>query len=99
MLSRFRSPPAERLLDCGSHHRVASLAQPELDQFSFQPATSIASRQMRGANRRRELQIFADSQMLIEGIVLRNVTEIALQLIEIGIKRLAIEQNLTAGGL
>lgn len=54
---------------------------------------------MRGANRRCELQIFADSQMLIEGIVLRNVTEVAFQLIEIGIKRLAIEQNLTAGGL
>ena len=51
---------------------------------------------MRRANRGRELQIFADRQMLIESVFLRDVTDVALQLIEIRIKGLVIEQDLAA---
>src|SRR5205085_6723168 len=48
------------------------------------------------ANRGRELQIFADGQVFIELVLLRNVTDVTLELIEIRIKLLVIEQDLTA---
>src|SRR6476661_5568125 len=51
---------------------------------------------MRRANRGRELQILADGQVFIERVLLRNVTDVTLQLIEIRIKLLVIEQDLTA---
>src|SRR2546430_10400742 len=54
---------------------------------------------MRRANRGRELQIFADGQMFIERILLRNVTDVTLELIEVRIKRLVIEQDLAAARL
>ena len=54
---------------------------------------------MRRANRGGELQIFADGQVFIERVFLRNVTDVALELVEIRIKRLAIEQDLAAGRL
>src|SRR5207248_10418743 len=47
-------------------------------------------------NRGRELQIFADGQVFIERVLLRNVTDVTLELIEIRIKLLVIEQDLTA---
>src|SRR5215467_4362208 len=54
---------------------------------------------MRGANRSGELQILADGQMLIERVLLRDITDVALELVQIGIKRLIIEQDLAAGRL
>src|SRR5437879_8896780 len=54
---------------------------------------------MRRANRGRELQIFADGQMFIERILLRDVTDVTLELIEIRIKLLVIEQDLAAARL
>ena len=54
---------------------------------------------MRRANRGGELQILADGEVLIERVLLRNVTDVALELIEIRIKRLAVEQDLAAGRL
>ena len=47
-------------------------------------------------NRSRKLQIFANGEMLIKRIFLRDVTDIALQLIEGRIKGLVIEQDLAA---
>src|SRR5207237_1711617 len=51
------------------------------------------------ANRGRELQILADGQVFIERVLLRNVTDVTLELIEIRIKLLVIEQELTASRL
>src|SRR5438477_6604269 len=50
---------------------------------------------MRRANRGRELQILADGQVFIERVLLRNVTDVTLELIEIRIKLQVIEQDLT----
>ena len=99
MLSRLRSPPLSVFLTAASHYRVAPFAQTELDQFSFQATRPVASRQMGRANRGCELQIFADGQVFIERVLLRNVTDVTLELIEIRIKLLVIEQDLTAGRL
>src|SRR5437899_11501753 len=54
---------------------------------------------MRRANRGRELQILADGQVFIERVLLRNVTDVTLELIEIRIKLLVIEQEVTASRL
>src|SRR5437764_546136 len=54
---------------------------------------------MRRANRGRELQIFADGQVLIESVFLRDVTDVALELIEIRIKGLIIKEDLATVGL
>ena len=95
----FPLAAAERFLHRAADDAVAPFAQTELDQFAFEPAGAIASRKMRRANRGGELQVLADRQMLIERVLLRDVTDVALELIEIGIKRLAVEQNLAAGRL
>ena len=99
MLSRLRSPPLERFLDRAADDAVAPFAQAELDQFAFEPPRAIASRKMRGADRGREMQIFADRQVLIERVVLRDVADVALELVEVLIKRLVVEQDLAAGRL
>src|SRR6266849_2581278 len=52
---------------------------------------------MRRANRGSELQVLTNREMLIEGVLLRDVADVAFELIEIGIERLAIEQDLTTG--
>src|SRR5437660_9690245 len=54
---------------------------------------------MRRANRGRELQILADGQVFIECVLLRDVTDVTLELIEIRIKLLVIEQELTVSRL
>src|SRR4051794_23710647 len=54
---------------------------------------------MRRANRSRELQIFADGQVLVESVLLRDVTDIAPELLKIRVKRLVIEQDLAVGRL
>ncbi len=54
---------------------------------------------MRRTNRRRELQILADGQVLIEGIFLWDVANVFFQLVEVWIKGAAIQKNLAAGRL
>ena len=86
----FALATAQRLLDRGADHGIAAFAESELDQFRFQSAHSIAPGQMRRTNRSRKLQILADGQMLVERVLLRNVTDVFLELVEVGIKRAAI---------
>ena len=83
MLRRFRSPPLERLLHRAADDAVAPLAQTELDQFSFQTPSAIAPREMRRTDRGGKLQVLANGQVLVEGIFLRDVTDVALQFVEI----------------
>src|SRR5262245_32834822 len=54
---------------------------------------------MRGANRRRKQQIFADGEMFIERVLLRHVAHVVLQGLQILIERLSVEQDLPAAGL
>src|SRR5438067_9452516 len=54
---------------------------------------------MRGANGRGELQVLADGQMLIERVFLRDVTDVALEQIEVLVERPIIEQHLALGRL
>src|SRR5438034_4546620 len=48
------------------------------------------------ANRRRKQQIFADGEMFVERILLRHITDVVLQGVEIFIERLPIEDHLPA---
>src|SRR5437764_7450386 len=48
------------------------------------------------ANRRRKQQIFADGEMFVERILLRHITDVVLQGVEIFIQRLPIEDHLPA---
>src|SRR5262249_42790167 len=77
--------------------RVAPLAQSKLDQFRFQPSHPVSPGKMRRTNRGSELQIFTNSQLFVEGVFLRDVTNVFLELVEIWIKRAAIQINLAAG--
>ncbi len=99
ILSRLRSPPLNVFLTALPTTAVAAFAEPELDELRFETAHPIASRKMWRSNRGRELQVFLDSQMLVESVFLRDVTDVALQPFEIWIKRLAIEENLAIGRL
>src|SRR6184192_3668631 len=48
------------------------------------------------ANRRRKQQIFADGEMFVERILLRHITDVVLQGVEIFIERLPIEDHFPA---
>ncbi len=99
MLSRFALAAAQGLLRRGADHGVAAFAQSELDQLRFQPSHAIPARQVRRTNRRRELQVFADGQVLIERVFLRDVADVSLELVEVRIKRAAVQINLAAARL
>src|SRR5947207_11360337 len=49
---------------------------------------------MRGSNRSRELEVLADGEMLVERVFLRDVTDVALELIEIFVERTVVQQHL-----
>ena len=51
---------------------------------------------MRRANRGRELQVLADGQVLVERVFLRDVTDVALEVVEVVVERLIVQQNLAA---
>src|SRR5205814_10105062 len=59
----------------------------------------IAPREMRRANRRRKQQVFADGEMFVECVLLRHVTDVVLQSVEILIERLSVQEDLATGGL
>jgi hypothetical protein len=54
---------------------------------------------VRRANRRRELEVLADREMLVKRVLLRHVTDVVLERIEIPIKRLPVQNDLARGGL
>src|SRR5437867_5627828 len=54
---------------------------------------------MGGANRCRELQILANGKVFVECVLLRHVTDVLLQNVEVAVKRLAVEQNFAAAWL
>src|SRR5215472_14268081 len=54
---------------------------------------------MRCTYGRCELQILANSEVLVECVLLRHVTDVLLQDVKISIKRLPVEQDFAAGGL
>ena len=95
----FSLAAAQRFFHRAADDAVAPFAQAELDQFAFEPPSPIAPRKVRGADGRGELEVFADGQVLIERVVLRDVTDVALERVEVVVKRLAVEQDLAAGRL
>ena len=54
---------------------------------------------MRRADGGGELEVFLDRQVLVESVVLRDVTDVALERVEVFVERLAVEQDLAAGRL
>ena len=99
MLRRFRLAAAQRFLLRAADNGVAPFAQSELDQFCLQTPGAIAPRQVRRANRRGKQQVFADGEMFVERVLLRHVTDVVFQGVEILIERLPVEKDLAAGGL
>ena len=54
---------------------------------------------MRRADGGGKLQVFTDREMLVEGIFLRDVTDVALELVEVVVERAVIQEDLALGGL
>src|SRR4029077_15489395 len=54
---------------------------------------------MRRANRCRKQQVFADGEMFVERVLLRHITDIVFQSVEILVERLSVEEDLATGGL
>ena len=99
MLSRLRSPPLSVFFTGAADHAVAPFAQTEFDQLALEAPSAIAAGKVRGTNGGGEFQIFVDGQVFIEGVVLRDVADVALELVEVRVERLAVEQDLAAGRL
>src|SRR6059058_2873020 len=54
---------------------------------------------MRRANRRGELEVLADGEMLVERVFLRDVTDVALEEVEIFVERPVVQKHLALAGL
>src|SRR5450631_4844329 len=50
---------------------------------------------MRRANRRGELQVLSNRKMLVESILLRDVTDVALEQIEVFVERPIVQEDLS----
>ena len=94
----FALAAAQRFALRAAHHCVPAFAEAELDQLCLQTPGAIASRQVRRADLRRKLQILADGEMLVEGVLLRHVTDIVLENVEVRKKGLSVEDNFAAAG-
>ena len=86
MLSRFRSPPLSVFLT--GLPTMLSRRSLKPSSISLPSSRRVRSRRdkMRRANRGGELQVLADGEMLIERVLLRDVTDVALELVEISDK-------------
>src|SRR6478672_2707900 len=54
---------------------------------------------MRCTDRRRELQILTNGEVLVERVLLRHVADVLLQNVEVSVKGLSVEQDFAARGL
>ena len=79
----FSFAAAERFLDRAADDAVAPFAQAELDQFAFEAPRAVAPREMRRTDGGGELQVFADREVLVERVVLRDVADVTLERVEI----------------
>src|SRR4030095_8381352 len=70
-----------------------------LDQFCVQTPNAVALREMRCADRRREVQILTNGEVLVEGVLLRHIADVLFQNVEVSVEGLSIEQDFTAGRL
>ena len=50
---------------------------------------------MRRTNRRSELQVLSDCEVLVKSILLRNVTDVALEPVEVFVERPIIQEDLS----
>src|SRR5204862_6738816 len=74
-------------------------AGPGIDQFCLQTPAAIVAGKVRRASCSRKQEVLAGGEMFVVRVLLRHVTDMMLQGVEILIKRLAVKQDVTAGGL
>ena len=94
----FPLAAAQRFALRAAHHCVPAFAEAELDQLCLQTPGTIALREVRGSDRRRKQEVLADGEMLVESVLLRHVTDVVLENVEVRKKRLSVEDNFAAGG-
>ena len=82
MLSRLRSPPLSGLFHRAAHERTAPLVEPEFDQLAVDAPGALAARKVRRAQGGGEGQVFLDGELFVEGVVLRDVGDVAAQVVE-----------------
>ena len=99
MLRRLRSPPLSVFFTGLPTMLSRRSLRPSSINLPSSRRVRSRAREVRGADRGRELEIFPDRQVLVESVVLRDVTDVTLERVEVVIKRLAVEQDLAAGGL
>ena len=80
MLRRLRSPPLNVFFTGLPTTASRRSLKPSSISLRFEPPDAIAPGKMRRADRGGELQVLADGQMLVERVLLRDVTDVALEL-------------------
>src|SRR4029079_10950758 len=92
-------PAGEPLFHRAADDRIAPFTQSEFDQLSFDSSGAIATRKVRRTDGGGKLEILFDGEMIIEGVVLRNIGDEMLERLEMRVKRLAVEQDFSLGWL
>ena len=89
---------AERLLHRAADDGVAALVEAEFDELAVDAPGAFAAGEVRRTQRRREGQVFLDGQLFVEGVVLRDVGDVAAQFVEVVVEGAAVEDDLAAVG-
>ena len=78
---------------------VASLVETKLRQLAIDAAQAIPAGKVRRAKGRGEVQIFLDGEVFVERVMLGDVSDVFAQGVPIGVKRTAVEEDVSLGGL
>ena len=98
MFSRLRSPPESVFFSAAPTTMFAAFAEAEFGELAVDAARAVAPGEVRRADRRGEVHVLLDGEVIVEGVVLRDVGDEFAQRFVIRVERLAVEQDISLGG-
>ena len=85
---------AQGLCAGASHHEIPALVEPEFGELAVDPAEAFPPREVGGADRRREIQVFLDREVLVKRVVLGDVGDVFPQRVVVGVERAVVEEDI-----
>ena len=84
---------AQGLFVGASDDEIPALVEPEFGELAVDPAEAFPAREVGGADRRREVQVFLDREVLVKRVVLGDVGDVFPQRVVVGVEGTVVEEN------
>ena len=81
----------------GSHHIVAAFVEAEFRKLAVNAAKSRSAGEVGCSERCREVQVLLDSEVLVKGVVLRDVGDVFAKCFSICVKRASVKEDIALG--